>query len=122
MKNQPKAIYGNLSTIEIKENTTEIKVEPTYEVKTYEKSDRLDGCFSKGQSNAYRRSIGRGYNRFKEHNQASDTRRQPSDSRRVNPPNQYGRVSRCAICQAIYHWFRLSIIDCPHNVKAVIVK
>ena len=52
MKNQLKAIYGNLSTIEIKGNTTEIKVEPTYEVKTYEKSDRLDGYFSRCQSNA----------------------------------------------------------------------
>ena len=68
MKNQLKAIYGNLSTIEIKGNTTEIKVEPTYEVKTYEKSDRLDGYFSRCQSNAYRGSRERGYNRFKENN------------------------------------------------------
>ena len=113
MKNQLKAIYDNLRTNEIKGNTTEIKVEPTYEVKTYEKSDRLDGYFSRGQSNAYRGSRGRGYNRFKENNQTSDTSRQPNDSRRVNPPNQYGRVSRCAICQSIYHWFK----DCPHNVQ-----
>ena len=68
MKNQLKAIYGNLSTIEIKGNTTEIKVEPTYEVKTYEKSDRLDGYFSRCQSNAYRGSRELGYNRFKENN------------------------------------------------------
>ena len=106
MKRQLKAIYDNLST-------KEIKVEPTYEVKTYEKSDRLDGYLSRGQSNAYRRSRGRGYNRFKENNQTSDTRRQPNDLRRVNPPNQYGRVSRCAICQSIYHWFK----DYPHNVQ-----
>ena len=31
MKKQPKAIYGNLSTNEIKGSTTKIKVEPTYE-------------------------------------------------------------------------------------------
>ena len=68
MKRQLKAIYDNLST-------NEIKVEPTYEVKTYEKSDRLDGYLSRGQSNAYRGSRGRGYNRFKENNQTSDTRR-----------------------------------------------
>ena len=113
MKKQLKAIYDNLSTNEIKESTTEIKVEPTYKVKIYEKSDRLDGYFSRGQSNAYRGSRGCGYNRFKENNQTSDTRRQPNVSRRVNPPNQYGRVSRCAICQSVYHWFK----DCPHNVQ-----
>ena len=28
-------------------------------------------------------------------------------------PNQYGRVSRCANSQSIYHWFK----DCPHNVQ-----
>ena len=52
MRKQLKAIYDNLSTNEIKGSTTEIKVEPTYEVKTYEKSDRLDGYFSRCQSNA----------------------------------------------------------------------
>ena len=36
MKKQLKAIYGNLST-------NKLKVERTYEVKTYEKSDKLDG-------------------------------------------------------------------------------
>ena len=113
MKKQLKAIYDNLSTNEIKGSTTEIKVEPTYEVKTYEKSHRLDGYFSRGQSNAYRGSRGHSHNRFKKNNQTRDTRRQPNDSRRVNPPNQYGRVSLCAICQSIYHWFK----DCPHNVQ-----
>ena len=43
------------------------------------------------------------YNRSKDNNQTSDTRRKPSDSPRVNPPNQYGRVPHCAICQSIYH-------------------
>ena len=113
MKNHLKAIYDNFSTNEIKRSITEIKVEPTYEVKRYEKSDRLGGYFIRGQSKAYRGSRGCCYNRFKENNQTSDTRRQPSDSRRVNPPNQYGRVSRCAICQSIYHWFK----DCSHNVQ-----
>ena len=69
-----------MSTNEIKGSTTEIKVEPTYEVKSHEKSDRLDGYFSRGQNNTYRGSRGRGYNRFKENNQTSDTRRQPNDS------------------------------------------
>ena len=41
-------------------------------MKTYEKSDRLDGYFSRGQSNAYTGSRGRGYNRFTENNQTSD--------------------------------------------------
>ena len=68
IKKQLKAIYDNLSTNEIKGSTTEIKVEPTYEVKTYEKSDRLDGYFSRCQSNAYRGSRELGYNRFKENN------------------------------------------------------
>ena len=100
-----------MSTNEIKGSTTEIKVEPTK--LRHEKSDRLDGYFSRGQSNAYRGSRGRSYNRFKENNQTSDTRRQPNVSRRVNPPNQYGSVSRCAICQSVYHWFK----DCHHNVQ-----
>ena len=83
MKKQLKAMYDNLSTskikgstTKIKGSTTKIKVEPTYEVKTYEKSDRLDGYFSRGQSNAYWGSRGCGYNRFKEYNQTRDTRRQ----------------------------------------------
>ena len=116
MRKQLKAIYDNLSTNEIKGSTTEIKVEPTYEVKTYEKSDRLDGYFSRGQSNAYRGSRGHGYNRFKENNQTSDTRRQPNDSRRVNPPNQYGRVSRF-VSQSIIGLKIVLIM-----LKAVIVK
>ena len=69
MKKQLKVIYDNLSTSDIKESTTEIKVEATFEVKTYEKSDRLDDYFSRGQSNVYRDSRGLGYNRFKENNQ-----------------------------------------------------
>ena len=52
MKKQLKAIYDNLSTNEINGSTTEIKVETTYEVNTYEKSDRLDGYFRRPQSNA----------------------------------------------------------------------
>ena len=55
-----------------------------------------------------------GYNRFMENNQTSDTRRQTNDSQRVNPPNQYGRVSCCVICQSVYHWW---FKDCPHNVQ-----
>ena len=86
MKKQLKAIYDNLSSNEIKGSTKEIKVESTYEVKTYEKSDRLDGYFSRGESNAYRGSrdliIIIINNRFKENNQTSDTRKQPSDSQR----------------------------------------
>ena len=31
----------------------------------------------------------------------------------MNRRNHYGRVSRCAIWQSIYHWFK----DCPHNVQ-----
>ena len=49
MKKQLKAMYDSLSTSEIKGSTTKIKVEPTSKVKTYEKSDRLDGYFSRGQ-------------------------------------------------------------------------
>ena len=59
-----------MSTNEIKGSTTEIKVEPTK--LRHEKSDRLDGYFSRGQSNAYRGSRGRGYNRLTEKNQTSD--------------------------------------------------
>ena len=44
MKNPLKAIYDNFSTNEIKGSITEIK-EPTYEVKRYEKSDRLGGFY-----------------------------------------------------------------------------
>ena len=62
-----------MSTNKIKASTTEIKVEPTYQVKTYEKLDRSEG-------NAYRESRGRGYNRFRENNQTSDSRRQRIDS------------------------------------------
>ena len=93
MKKQLNAIYDNLSTNEIKGSTTKIKVEATFEVKAYEKSGRLDGYFSRVQSNAYRVSRGRGYNRFKENNQTRYTRRQPSDSQRVTPPNQYGSIN-----------------------------
>ena len=69
----------------------------------HEKSGRLDRYLSRGQSNAYKGSRMHDYNRFKDNNQTSDTRRKPSDSPRVNPPNQYGRVPHCAICQSIYH-------------------
>ena len=48
IKKKLKAIYDNLSTNEIKGSITKIKVEPTYEVKTYEKSDRLDVYFNRG--------------------------------------------------------------------------
>ena len=37
-------------------------------------------------SNAKRGSRQRGYNRFKKNNQTSHSRRQLSDSRRINPP------------------------------------
>ena len=67
-----KAAESNIwqfETNDIKGSTTEIKVQATFEVKTYEKSDRLDDYFSRGQSNVYRDSRGLGYNRFKENNQ-----------------------------------------------------
>ena len=65
MKKQLKAIYDNLSTNEIKVSTTKIKVEPSFKFKTYEKSDRLDGYFSRGQGNAHKRNRGRGYNNLR---------------------------------------------------------
>ena len=79
----------------------------------HEKPGRLDGYFSRVESSTYKGSIISDWNGCKENIQTSDTRRKPSDSRRVNPPNQYGRVPHCAICQSIYHWFK----DCPHNVQ-----
>ena len=116
MKKQSKAIYNNLSTNEMKYHQNKSK--PTYKVKTYEKSDRLDGYFSSGQSNAYRGSRGCGYNRFKENNQTSDTRRQPSDSQIVNPPNQYGRVSHWQFVSQSIIGLKIVLI----MFKAVIVK
>ena len=28
-----------------------------------------------------------------------------------NPPNSFGQISRCAICESICHW----VAECPHN-------
>ena len=32
--------------------------------------------------------------------------------RKTNPLNSSGKISKCTICQSIYHWFR----ECPHRV------
>ena len=103
MKKQLKAIYDNLS----EERTSEIiKIEPTYKEKTYDKSGRYDCYYSRGHNSAYRRNKRRGYNEFEENIENVDLRRQPGDSRKTNPPNQHGKVSRCAVCKSIYHWVK----------------
>ena len=47
-----------------------------------------------------------------ESQQNTDWRNQSSDSRKQNPISTLsGKISRCAVCQSIYHWAK----DCPHN-------
>ena len=36
---------------------------------------------------------------------------QSSVLRKQNPLNSYGNISRCPVCQSIYHYAR----DCPHS-------
>ena len=109
MKRQLKAIYDNLSQ-EI--SSAPVKVEPTYEVKGYHRPGK-DGYYSRGQSSNSSYG-GRGRARFNRGGSQQNTnwRNQSSDSRKQNPINTFsGKISRCAVCQSIYHWAK----DCPHN-------
>ena len=110
MKRQLKAIYDNLSSQEI--SSTPVKVEPAYEARGYNRSGK-DGYYSRGQgSNSF--YGGRGRARFNRggSQQNTDWRNQPSEFRKQNPINNFsGKISRCAVCQSIYHWAK----DCPHN-------
>ena len=88
-----------------------IKIDPIYEVTTYDKSGKFDCYYSRGQNSTYRRNRGRGHNKFEENMQNVDSRRQPGDSRKTNSLNHYVKVSRCAVCTSICHWAK----DCSHN-------
>ena len=109
MKKQLKAIYDNLNQ-EI--STTPVKVEPTYEARGYIRYGK-DGFYNRGQNNSNFNNDGRGRGRFNRGGSQSnmDWRNQHSDVRKQNPVNTYGKVSRCAVCQSIYHWAK----ECPHN-------
>ena len=109
MKKQLKAIYDNLSQ-EI--STTPVKVEPTYEARGYNRYGK-GGFYNTVQNNSNFNNGGRGRGRFNRGGNQSnmDWRNQHSDVRKENPVNTYGKVSRCAVCQSIYHWAK----ECPHN-------
>ena len=109
MKEQLKAIYDNFSQ---DVSTLAVKVEPTYEAKGYNRFGR-DGFYKRGQNNSSFNNGGRERGRFNRGGSQSnmDWRNKNSDDRKQNPINTYGRVSRCAVCQSIYHWAK----DCPHN-------
>ena len=32
-----------------------------------------------------------------------------------NPPNRYGKITRCSICQSVLHWWR----ECPHKNESI---
>ena len=105
MKRPLKAIYDNLNQ-EI--SSAPVKVEPTYEVKGYNRPGK-DSYYSRGQSsNSFYGGRGRArFNRGRRQlntdwrNQSSDSR----DFRKQNPINTFsGKISRCAVCQSIYHW------------------
>ena len=105
MKRQLKAIYDNLSQ-EI--SSAPVKVEPTYEVKGYNRPGK-DSYYSRGQSsNSFYGGRGRArFNRGRSQ-QNTDWRNQSSDSRDFRKQNLIntfsGKISRCAVCQSIYHW------------------
>ena len=109
MKRQFKAIYDNLSQ---KISSAPVKVEPTYEVKGYNRPGK-DGYYSRRQSSNSSYD-GKGRARFNRGGSQQNTnwRNKSSDSRKQNPINTFsGKISRCAVCQSIYHWAK----DCPHN-------
>ena len=85
MKSELKAIYDNLSQ-EI--SSLLLKVEPVFESKGY----RKDGYYSRGENNSF-------------------NRRKKVRGRKRNPLNSYGKISRCAMCQSMYHYAR----DYPHS-------
>ena len=48
---------------------------------------------------------------------SDDQQRDASSTRKKNPMNKEGFVSRCAICKSIYHWAK----DCPDQNKEEVV-
>ena len=43
--------------------------------------------------------------------ESTSTSDRPAPNKKLNPKNKYGKTTKCAICQSIYHWAR----DCEHR-------
>ena len=94
-----------------------VKTEPTY---YNEQEDAFYGSYrgNRGNQQYSRRRSSRWVNRrnVSSEGNISSTRTVSSEgntggARRKNPVDSFGQVSRCSVCESVYHWMR----DCPHR-------
>ena len=120
MKTKLQNIFSDITKLTCKSEPS-IKVEGTYYTSELEETHYLNRGKQRG------RNRGRNYNRsgFNIRGQSSqmnryNSRRQTKShmegainkqrTRSLNPPDESGQPSRCAICESIFHWAR----NCPH--------
>ena len=111
MKDAIKRVFGSVMT---NKNEQKVKEEPVFHAESSENvesevffSNRARPLQRGGGSVGARRRSGRFGT------SASTRGRKYVNERKMNPIGKDGYVSRCAICESIYHWVR----DCPDNEK-----
>ena len=119
IKKQLKVIHDATGTNSKCTNKEEIvvKEEPVFEAESF--FTHANRGFWRGNSNrgtrtnargSYRGTYHRGNQNRKWLEEAEQDQGKPKESsKKKNPVDRYGRVTKCSYCQSIYHWVR----DCP---------
>ena len=108
-KKQLKAIHDSSSSNSI--GSFEIKSEPTFVNETKDEHT----FYGNSSSNRGKFNSKRGYNNGGKQWRVNNQQKffnTDKYGRKMNPLNSSGNITKCSICQSIYHWVR----DCPHKV------
>lgn len=106
MKSSLNRIFGDTSNAESAESIT-VKADTEsalYTRRGYGKTNGAQGGNSRGNGYGYRQQT------------QSDTKNNGNNGgppRGTNPINRFGRRTKCACCQSVFHWIK----DCPHKDK-----
>ena len=112
MKKELKAIFDSSTSSQTSEDI-DIKSEPVFYI-----NKTCDSESYKDNTNQYPKD-GYRYGKFPSSRRWSNRQKQNAREnydqwgQKTNPLDKSGNISRCAICQSIYHWAN----DCPNKVK-----
>ena len=111
MKKQLKAIHG-MSSVST-ENSFEIKSEPTCVTDMKDEQVYYGNNSTRGRFNNYKRSNSNS-KQWKYNCPGTQHKSMNNDKygRKTNPVNSNGNITKCSICQSIYHWYK----ECPHKI------
>ena len=114
MKAQLKKIYDDtMSSSNMYDNHTVKKEEDMTTCDTYYNNNRQGSFVPRSNFRGRVRGRGRDTNHFQKPNDNRWNKPQEKDTRKRNPLDSHGYISKCMVCKSIFHW----AADCPDKNK-----